>query len=152
MARNKNALTRHFIAELTEGDVALDYKRLAHRITAVNDASDETTEDFAYYDGDGTPTTDVVTVRKAYDVEGQLDLDDPAHLLVYGKEFETGDGRRVMYKQERTDGTVLEGLATISNVVVAGGEASDYAPITFTIGWENKPTITVASTVEQPTG
>lgn len=152
MARNKNALTRHFIAELTEGETAPEYKRLAHRITAINDASDETTEEYAYYSGNGTPTTDVETVRKAYDVEGQLDLDDPAQLIVYDKEFETGDGRRVMYKQERTDGTILEGVAVISNIVVAGGEASDYAPITFTIGWEDKPSMTVGSTVEQPTG
>lgn len=88
---------------------------------------------FAYINGKCKPNKDVVTVWKAYDVEDQLDIDKLAHLIVYRKEFEPEKGRLVIYKKERTYGTVLEDLAIISKVVVAGGDASDYAPIIFAI-------------------
>jgi len=57
-------------------------------------------------------------------------------------EFETGEGRKVMYKQVRQDGTTLEGRATVTEVVTTGGEASAHEPLSFTIAWDRKPEIT----------
>lgn len=142
-ARKKNALTKYFIAEVpTDESTEPDYLRLAKWISTVEDDSDEETEDTAFYDGDGTPESDVMSVKKAYTFEGFFDADDPAHQLIQKLEFETGEGRKIMFKQERTDGTILEGPATVTEPKVTGGEASEYASLGCTIAWDKKPDIT----------
>jgi len=142
MARKKNALTEYYIAEMPADGVEPEYLRLAKWISTVDDDTDEETDDTAYYDGDGTPETDVISVKKTYAFSGYFDEADPAHQLIQKLEFETGEGRKIMFRQVRTDGTVLEGPATLLNPKVTGGEASDYATLECTISWDRKPEIT----------
>jgi len=92
--------------------------------------------------GDGTPETDVISVKTSWAIEGMYDEGDPAHQFLRTLEFETGEGRKVMYKQVRQDGTVLEGKATVTELVVTGGEASAFEQLSFTIAWDRKPEIT----------
>src|SRR5699024_8198123 len=106
MSRKKNALTKHFIGDMPVDDAEPDYLRLAKWISDVSDDSDEEVEDQAFYDGDGTPEEDVMSVKKTWTFEGMFDEDDEAMQFVADKEFETGEGRKVMYKQERTNGDV----------------------------------------------
>lgn len=140
--REKNALTKHSIADIPTGDEKPDYLRLAKWISTIDDDSDEEVEDQAFYDGDGTPEDDVMSVKKTWSFEGMYDDDDPAMKFVADKEFETGEGRKIMYKQERTNGDVLEGRATLKEIVVTGGEASEYAAFSCSISWDRKPDIT----------
>lgn len=141
MARKKNALTEYYVGEWTTpaSEAAL---RLAKWISSVTDDSDETTEDTAFYDGDGTPESDVVSVKKSYSFEGMYDEDDPAMKFIAGLELETGEARKIAFKQVRTDGTELTGRATVTDIKVTGGDASEYATFSCTIGWDTKPTIT----------
>ena len=141
-ARKKNALTEHYIAPIPEGVTEPDYLRIAKWISNVEPSPEEETEDQAYYDGDGTPETDVISVKTTWAFEGMYDDDDPAHQFLRTLEFETGEGRKVMYKQVRQDGTVLEGKATVTELVVTGGEASAFEQLSFTIAWDRKPEIT----------
>lgn len=146
MARKKNALTKHFVAPIpTDEAVEPDYMRLARYISSVEDEPEEEAEDIGYYDGDGTPETDVMSVKKQFTFEGMYDDDDPAMEFIRSLEFETGEGRKIMYKQERTDGTTLEGPATVTEPVTTGGEATEYAAFGCTISWDRKPDITNGS-------
>ena len=142
MARKKNAITEHYIAPIPENGQEPDYMRLARWISNVEPSPEEETEDTAYYDGDGTPETDVLSVKMTWAFEGMYDEEEPAHQFIRSLEFETGEGRKVMYKQVRQDGTVLEGPATVTEPVTTGGEASAYEPLTFTVAWDKKPEIT----------
>lgn len=141
MARQKNSLTKYLVADRVETGEP-DYKRLAKWISNVTDESEEETEDLGFYDGDGTPETDVISVKKTYTFEGMFDEEDEAMVFVASKEFETGQGRKILMKQERTDGTVLEGPATITDIKVTGGEATEYATFACSISWDKKPDIT----------
>ena len=142
MPRKKNALTEHYIAPIPEDGQEPEYMRVARWISNVEPSPEEETEETAYYDGDGTPETDVISVRMTWSFEGMYDDDDPAHKFIRSLEFETGEGRKVMYKQVRQDGTVLEGKATVTELVVTGGEASAFEQLSFTIAWDRKPEIT----------
>ena len=142
MARKKNALTEHYIAPMPENGEEPDYLRIARWISNVEPSAEEETEETAYYDGDGTPETDVISVRMTWSFEGMYDDEDPAHKFIRSLEFETGEGRKVMYKQVRQDGTVLEGPATVTEPITTGGEASAYEQFSFTIAWDRKPDIT----------
>lgn len=142
MTRTKNAITEHWIALPDEEP---EWLRLSKWISSVGDDPEEETEDQVFYDGDGTPETDVVSVKKSHPVEGMYSDSDPAHKLIRSLEFETGEGRKVMYKQVRANGDELIGPATITDIVTTGGEASDYAPLNCTITWNKKPEITEAT-------
>lgn len=135
-ARKKNALTKYFVGDLKEEEAD---KRLAKWVSNVDDDSDEEVEDEAYYDGDGTPEDDVISVKKTYAFEGLYDDEDAAMRFIADLEFETGEGRKIWFKQERTNGEVFEGPATVKEIKVTGGEASDYATFECSISWDRKP-------------
>lgn len=142
MARKKNALTEYHVAAITDGLEEPDYKRLAKWISTVADDTDEETEDQGFYDGDGTPETDVISIKKSYTFEGMYDEDDPAMKFIAGLEFETGEARKIMFKQVRTNGDVLEGPATVTGIKVTGGEATEYATFECAIAWDKRPEVT----------
>lgn len=146
-ARKKNALTEYYVGAIpADGTTEPEYFRLAKWISSVEDDSDEESEDTGYYDGDGTPETDITSVKKNYSFEGLYDETNEAMKFIAGLEFETGEGRKVMFKQVRTDGTELEGEATVTEIVVTGGEATEYAAFSCGIAWNKKPTITPPAT------
>lgn len=151
MARKKNALTEHYIAPIPSDNTEPEWMRLAHFISSIEPSVDEETDDVAYYSGDGTPETDVISVKMSWEVEGTYDDDDPAHKLIRSLEFNTGEGRKIMYKQVRQNGDTLIGPATLTEPVTTGGEASAHEPLTCTITWNRKPEIT-QSTPETPEG
>lgn len=141
----KNALTKYHVGDIPIApEEVVDYKRLAKWISTVEDDSDEEIEEEGYYSGDGTPEEDVIFVKKKYTFEGMFDEEDEAMKFIAGKEFETGEGRKIMFKQERTDGSVLEGPATLTEIKVTGGEATEYARFECSIAWDKKPEITPA--------
>lgn len=143
MARQKNALTEYYVG--TWSDLATEADlRLAKWISSVTDDSDESTEDTAFYDGDGTPESDVVSVKKSYSFEGMYDETDPAMKFIASLELEVGEGRKIAFKQKRTNGDVLTGRATVTEIKVTGGEASEYATFSCKIAWDAKPKVTPA--------
>lgn len=139
MAREKNALTEYYVGELGEEDADL---RLAKWISTVTDDSDEEIEEEGYYSGDGTPENDVINIQKTYTFEGFYDDNDEAMKFIADLEFETGEGRKIMFKQVRTNGDELVGPATVTDIVVTGGEATEYATFSCAISWDEKPEIT----------
>lgn len=143
--RKKNALTGYFVGPLgSEAEL-----ELAKWISSVTDDSDETTEETAFYDGDGTPESDVTSVKKSYTFEGIFDEEDPAMALIAEMELEVGEARKLQFKQVRTDGTTLSGKATVTEIKVTGGEASEFAPFNCTISWDSKPVVTVEPATPQ---
>ena len=141
MARQKNALTKYFVGPWTD-EKSTATLQLAKWIKSVSDDSDEATEDTAFYDGDGTPESDVVSVKKSYSFEGMYDETDEAMKFIASLELEVGEGRKIAFKQERTNGDILEGRATVTEIKVTGGEASEYATFSCKIGWDSKPKVT----------
>ncbi|MFJ7950336.1 phage tail tube protein [Lysinibacillus sp. NPDC096418] len=144
MSRQKNALTKYFVGPWTDDATSEATLRLGKWISSVTDDSDESTEDTAFYDGDGTPESDVVSVKKSYSFEGMYDESVEAMKFIASLELETGESRKIAFKQERTDGSILEGRATVTEIKVTGGEASEYATFSCKIGWDAKPKVTPA--------
>lgn len=142
LSKVKNVTTQHFIAEMPEEGQDPQYKQLAEGILEVGSENDEQTEEFAYYSGDGTPETTVLSVKKNHPFNGHFIESDPAQQIIESKEFATGDENKIMYKQVRSDGKTLEGPATLTNVVVTGGPANEYRPVSGVISWIQKPDIT----------
>lgn len=92
--------------------------------------------------GDGTPETDVISTKLSYSIEGSYLDSDPAHKFIRSIETKSGEARKVMYKQVRQNGDVLEGPATITQPITTGGEASAFEPLSFTVAWDREPELT----------
>lgn len=142
LSKVKNVTTKHYIGETAENEEQVDYLRLAAGIEEVGSENDEQTEEYAYYDGDGTAETEVLSIKKNHPFNGHFIDSDPAQKLIESKEFATGEGRKIMYKQVRSDGKTLIGEATLTDVNVTGGPAEEYRPVSGTITWNSIPEVT----------
>ena len=147
-ARMKNALRGHFIAPYVPGEDAPaaegeTWKELAKWIETVDDDSDEETDDTGFYDGDGTPEKTVVSVAIGYGFEGYYDPEDEAQAMVAAMKLKIGDGRKCWHKVVSADGKkTWVGLATVSDIVAGGGDATEFETFSCTITYNTLPTET----------
>lgn len=143
MARNKNAKRGHFIAEIVPGEEAsavTSWLQLAKYIETIDPDNNEETEDTGFYDGDGTSTTDVTSKAVGYSFSGFYDPTDEAQTLIASKEFATGDAVKVWHKRVSADGTTEHvGKATVTGIVIGGGDATAYEAFECNIRWDETP-------------
>lgn len=144
MTRSKNALRGHFVQAYVPGvdtPVEDDWLELAKYISSISDDTQEETEDTAFYDGDGTPETSVISVAGAYSVEGQYDPTDEAQELIADMKYKTGDGRKVYHKVVAANGSKeWVGRATVTGIVAGSGDASAYEEFSCNIRFDSIPT------------
>lgn len=146
MARMKNALRGHFVAEYdpaspeTPPTESTEWLELAKYISTIEDDTEEETENIAYYDGDGTPETDVISVAGAYTAEGFYDPDDPAQALIASLKYKTGEDRKIWHKVVSADGsTEWVGKATVTAIIAGAGDASAYETFSCRIQFDSIP-------------
>lgn len=143
--RLKNARTEYYVAPLpTAGGAPTeeDLMALALGIADVSDDTDESTENIAWYSGDGTPQTDVVSVAEAYTVEGQFIQEDAAQAFIASLKRKIGDGRKLWLRKIETNGEIVEGPATATDIISSGGPAEEYAPFSCRLGFDNMAEVT----------
>ena len=143
MTRQKNALRGHFVAPYnggTEPTTQETWLELAKWITDVSDDTDEKTEDQAFYDGDGTEETSVISVKGAYTCEGTYDPDDKAQALIAAMKYKTGDERKVWHKVVQSDKKKqFVGVATVTEIKAGSGAAADYEAFGCKISYNATP-------------
>lgn len=143
MTRQKNALRGHFVAPYnggTEPTGESTWLELAKWITDVSDDTDEKTEDQAFYDGDGTEETSVISVKGAYTFEGTYDPDDKAQALIAAMKYKTGDERKVWHKVVQSDKKKqFVGIATVTEIKAGSGAAADYEAFGCKISYNSTP-------------
>lgn len=144
MARQKNALREHWIADIDETDASKkpeqgDMLELAKWITEITDDTDETSEEYGDYAGDGTPKTEVVSIAEKWTATGTYDAQDPAQALVASKKRKLGDDRKVWHLIKQTDGKQFIGLATLSEIKAGTGEATGFEEFSCVINYDQIP-------------
>lgn len=149
--RMKNALRGHFVQDVVKGQnepVEANWLELAKWISTVSDDTNEETEESAYYDGDGTKQSTVVSVQGAYTFEGSYDREDKAQELIASKKYKTGDDRLVWHKVVDAGGKKQWiGKATASEIVAGGGEASGYEEFKAKLTYNEVPKESVPTNV-----
>lgn len=144
--RYKVANTKYSIQKYTPGEETPGVETpgegwllLGKHINTAEPANEEESESEGFLDGDGTPETDVTSVAVGYAFSGYRNYEDPAQNLIADMEFETGEGRKVWFRRELPDGTTHQGLATVTEPALTGGEAVAYDQFASTITWNKKP-------------
>lgn len=154
--RQKNAIREHYLAPYdataaTTPPDDTDYLPLDHWITTIEDASEESTEGYADYAGDGNEVESITSISEAWTFEGTYDSEDATHAFLKGlKRPEPGEdvnvSRMCWHKIVETDGATVEGVARITDLVVGGGDAQDYEALSGTISYTATPTVTPKAT------
>lgn len=125
---------------------------LSRGITEIAPSPNESTEDKDYYDGYGTPTTDVTSTQIQYEVTGDRCYGDPAQDYIASRALETGDGRKTQFRHTSPNGDVIEGDCTLLNLTPNSGqgEASALGAFTCTIATAGSPKFTPANKLKLP--
>ena len=142
MSRIKNALRGHFIADYDKSspDTApTAFLELAKWITNVTDDTDESSDPYADYAGDGTESTDVTGISEKWTFEGTYDASDAAQALIASKKRKLGDERKVWHKIVQTDETEVVGVATVSEIKAGSGEAAAYEEFHCVLNYDQIP-------------
>ncbi|TSB47126.1 phage tail tube protein [Alkalicoccobacillus porphyridii] len=142
MGKKKNALRKHYVQDYVPGEETpgTDWLRLAKSISSIGDDTQEATEEQAWYDGDGTPETEITSVAEAYTPSGHYDPDDPAQELIAGKKRKTGVGRKVWHRVVSSNGKKeWVGRATTSAIIAGAGDASAFEEFSCNIRFDAIP-------------
>lgn len=125
---------------------------LSRGITSITPSPNESTEDKDYYDGYGTPTTDVTSTQIQYEVEGDRCYGDPAQDFISSCALLTGDGRKTQFRHTAANGDVIEGDCTLLNLTPNSGqgEASALGAFACTIATAGSPKFTASNKLKLP--
>ena len=144
--RNKNAKRQHFVAPFNgeaNAPAVAEFLPLAKFITEITDGSDDMTDEFADYAGDGTVQTDIIGIQESWDISGTFDATDPAQALIAGMKREVGNARKLWHRIVDSNGTEeVIGVATALSIVAGSGAAEDHEEFSCTLQYDQRPTVT----------
>jgi len=143
--RNKNAKRQHFIAPYDGNpDVPAtgEFLALAKFITEITDSSDDQTDEFADYAGDGTVQTEVTGIQESWNISGTYDATDAAQSLIAGMKRESGINRKVWHMIIDSNNTEeVVGVATALNIIAGSGSADEHEEFSCTLQYDQRPTV-----------
>ncbi|URZ87553.1 phage tail tube protein [Floricoccus penangensis] len=142
MARTKNALTGYYIQKISDTNKEKannnEWLELAKWISTVEDASNEETDSTGYYDGDGTPTDDVISHQLGYAFTGLYDDEDAAMSVIESMIGKVGENRKIWFKVVKPDGTKeRSGKATVKEPIAQVGDATAFGTFSCTVTFDN---------------
>ena len=156
MAKSDLGFARNYANALeiniTPGAEKPTWAILSRGITSITPSPNESTEDKDYYDGYGTPTTDVTSTQIQYEVEGDRCYGDPAQDFISSCALLTGEGRRTQFRHTAANGDVIEGDCTLLNLTPNSGqgEASALGAFACTVATAGLPKLTAAGKLKLP--
>jgi len=143
--RNKNAQRQHFVAPFTTNGIAPAsnlFLPLAKYITDITDSTDDQTDEFTDYAGDGTPQVEVTGFQEAWEVSGTFDSTDPAQALIAGMKRNIGNGRKLWHRIVESNGQrAIVGVATALDIVSGSGSADEHEEFSCTLKFDQRPTV-----------
>ncbi|MGJ8731216.1 phage tail tube protein [Listeria aquatica] len=135
----KNFLRKHEIGPVSEtGEFdETGLMPLAKGVQTVDPSTDEDTEDYSYYDGNGSSEKEVTNTSLGHEFSGHRAYGDPA--LEFVRDKLTSTDRICSFRVTEPDGRVLSGLATISEPKMFGGDANTRSEFEFTVTFNGMP-------------
>lgn len=122
-----------------------EFAALAAGITQATPALNETSDQTAYYDGQGFDSTDITGKRLSIAFTGNRKRGDAAQDYIVSTFLALGDDVKTLFRWTMTDGSVVMGQCSITAIVPSGGNANAKETLSFTIQFNNKPTFTVGT-------
>ena len=142
--RNKNAKRQHFVAPFVgDTEPSMDeFLPLAKYITEITDGSEDKTDEFADYAGDGTIQTDIIGIQEAWEITGSFDATDEAQALIAGMKRQFGNERKLWHLIIDSNNTEeVVGVATALNIIAGSGAAEEHEEFSCTLQFNQRPVV-----------
>ena len=142
--RNKNAARRHYVAPFTGNTepAMTEFLPLAKYITEITDGSEDQTDEFADYAGDGTIQTDIIGIQESWDISGTFDVTDEAQALITGMKRKVGNERKLWHLIVDSNETELVvGVATALSIIAGSGAADEHEEFSCTLQYNQRPEV-----------
>jgi hypothetical protein len=145
MAQPKNAKREHYVAPWdaenpNEIPKPADFHLLGAGITSIEDDTDENTDDYSDYAGDGSTASTLTGYGEKWNFSGRNVTDDPAQTLIRKmKRKPTDDERRLWLAIRFTDGTAVVGVAKAMEIKAGSGDSSDYEEFSGHLDYDGVP-------------
>ena len=143
--RNKNAKRQHFVAPFTNEETAPtmeNFLPLAKFITEITDGSDDQTDEFADYAGDGTVQTDIIGIQESWNISGTFDATDEAQGLIAGMKRKVGNDRKLWHLIIDSNQTEeIVGVATALSIITGSGSADEHEEFSCTLQFDQRPEV-----------
>lgn len=127
------------------------WAQIAAGIEQVTPNPNDTTDNTAYYDGDGFASTDVTGKNYSLDFSGNRKEGDAAQDYIASKELLTGEDVKTLLRWTKTDGTEIIAQVTLSSIVTSGGNANAKQTFSFTANFNGAPVINTSGTTTTTT-
>lgn len=117
---------------------------LAAGINSITPAAADTTDETAYWDGEGFTESEVTGKNVTFALAGHRVIGDPAQDYVAENFLSIGDKLRTVARWTDPAGNVVEAVATLTSIVPFGGNANEKQTFSFTLALNGKPKYTPA--------
>lgn len=138
----------------TAGNKTLDdiskatWAKVAAGINNFTPNTNETTVNDEYYDGEGFGTSDITSKRLALTLAGHRLEGDPAQDYIAKHLLDIGDQVKTLFRWTQVDGTVVQGVVTMGNLVTSGGAPGAKQTFSCVLTFNGKPSVTTADAVK----
>lgn len=145
MTQPKNAKREHWIApwDAKNPDKLPDpaaFMLLGLGITSIEDDTDENTDDYSDYAGDGNTASTLTSYAEKWNYSGRNVTEDPAQTLIRKmKRKPNDDDRRLWHAIRFTDGTNVVGVAKAMEIKAGSGDSSDYEEFSGHLDYDGVP-------------
>lgn len=119
-------------------------KVLAAGINSITPVAADTTDETAYWDGEGFTESEVTGKNVTFALAGHRVIGDPAQDYVAENFLSIGDKLRTVARWTDPAGNVVEAVATLTSIVPFGGNANEKQTFSFTLALNGKPKYTPA--------
>lgn len=121
------------------------YATLAAGIESIEEALNETVQQYFFYGDDGFATNHVTGIAPAYTVSGKRVMGDTAQDYIFGLKFKPNGDRASNVKISWTDPSnathSITCNCTICNIQEFSGNANEDAAVSFEIRLDGEPTV-----------
>lgn len=124
--------------EIGKEEEDASFVELGSGIKEVAQSVEEESEQIGYHDLDGGKETIFEGVTGIYVFTGDRDYGDEAQNMIRAKLYNQED-RGIYLKVTEADGVVVEGFATVGEIVTGGGESTKRGAFECTIRFVGKP-------------
>ncbi len=141
----KNATREHWLAPYDpESPTTIPapeaFVLLGLGIQTIEDDTDESTDDYSDYAGDGNTSSTLTSYSEKWNYEGRNMPDDKAQTIIRKmKRKTTDDERRLWHAIRFTDGTAVIGVAKAMEIKAGSGDSSDYEDFEGHLDFDNVP-------------
>lgn len=125
--------------DITPNEIAPTWASLRSGISSFSHTTNDVIEKLDYIEGNGWAFTEIIGAQYIVKVAGDRISGDPAQDFIFQRALKIGCQRKTNCRITDPDKNIVQSVATIANISLPAGKASQRAAFTFEIHFNGEP-------------